>query len=86
MSGDWAKPQYRQVHIVHRTMALKMMRCAAHRRRGGVSMDSSQILTQNKYWATFPLRFAILCDREQRGRSKTLPAEGQEATSYFKKN
>ena len=41
-SGDWTKPQDKQVHIAHRTMALKTMRCAAHRRRGGVSVDSSQ--------------------------------------------
>ena len=38
-SGGLTRPhyKYRQVHIAHCTMALKMMRCAAHRRWWGGS-------------------------------------------------
>jgi hypothetical protein len=31
----WSGPHYRQVHIAHRTMALKLMQCDAHRKEGG---------------------------------------------------
>ncbi len=31
--GHWTRPQYRQVRIANRTVALNLMQCAAHRRR-----------------------------------------------------
>ncbi len=40
-SGDWTTgmPHYRQVHIAHRIMTLKLMLCGAHSRWGGAKVD-----------------------------------------------